>query len=325
MAQVNRGNNDGCLSARCGWEPTDGSDPMNVTFVPARWAIPLKLTSRVGTATRNHRNFASLLLAGVVALAAGRGIPAARADTPARYVAEQSFVDENNAAMTKMMTGMAIKPTGDIDRDFVVTMVPHHQGAIDMAQAELRYGDNQQLIRISQEIIAGQLQEIAAMHVALGEKVSAFEAMLAGGVSQGSGAVPSTARQPVTEEAVFLHENAVAMDRMMAAMTFKPTGNIDRDFVTMMVPHHQGAIDLAQAELRHGHNASLRRVAQEIIVDETEQITLMRLAVNEALPEPAPSPTKPARTVAAPEHGNAAPMSMQMSPLPSTTNRSLRP
>ena len=39
-----------------------------------------------------------------------------------------------------MMADMAIKPTGDVDRDFVAMMVPHHQGAIDMAQAVLRYG-----------------------------------------------------------------------------------------------------------------------------------------------------------------------------------------
>jgi uncharacterized protein (DUF305 family) len=37
-------------------------------------------------------------------------------------------------------------------------------------------------------------------------------------------------------------------------MSIKPTGNVDQDFVAMIVPHHQGAIDMAQAELRHGHN-----------------------------------------------------------------------
>jgi len=298
---------------------------MNISFLPTRGVMPMKLTFRFGAATCNHCNFASLLLAGVVALAGGRGIPAARADTPPRYVAEQSYIDENNAVMGKMMTGMAIEPTGDVDRDFVAIMVPHHRGAIDMAQDELRYGHNQQLLRISQEIIAGQLQEIAAMHVALGDKVSAFEAMLAGNVPQVSAEVPSAARQLATEEAPFLHECGVAMDRMMAGMTIKPTGNIDRDFVTMMVPHHRGAIDMAQAELRHGHNVSLHRIAQEIIVDETQQVTLMRLAVNEALSQPAPPPAKPAATMAAPDRGNATPMSMQMSPLPSTTNRSTRP
>jgi hypothetical protein len=78
-----------------------------------------------------------------------------------------AFVAENDAAMTKMMSGMDIKPSGDIDRDFSAMMIPHHQGAIDMAQAELRYGTNEQLRRIAQEIIVDQLQEIAAMRMAL--------------------------------------------------------------------------------------------------------------------------------------------------------------
>ena len=80
---------------------------------------------------------------------------------------EKPFLAENSAAMDKMMDGMSAKPTGDVDQDFVRTMVPHHQGAIDMAQAELRYGHNEQLRRIAQEIIVEQQQEIAAMHLAL--------------------------------------------------------------------------------------------------------------------------------------------------------------
>src|SRR5262245_8898878 len=51
---------------------------------------------------------------------------------------ENAFLRENEAAMTKMMNGMNVKPTGDIDRDFVAMMNPHHQGAIDMAVIELR-------------------------------------------------------------------------------------------------------------------------------------------------------------------------------------------
>jgi uncharacterized protein (DUF305 family) len=48
------------------------------------------------------------------------------------------------------------------------------------------------------------------------------------------------------DEAAFLAENQAAMDKMMAAMMIKPSGDVDRDFVAMMVPHHQGAIDMAQ-------------------------------------------------------------------------------
>ena len=74
-------------------------------------------------------------------------------------------------------------------------------------------------------------------------------------------------RQQVSDEAPFLAENDAAMSKMMADMTVSPTGDVDRDFVAMMVPHHQGAIDMAQAVLRYGSNEQLRRLAQEIIVD----------------------------------------------------------
>ncbi|MCX5542678.1 DUF305 domain-containing protein [Paraburkholderia sp. CNPSo 3076] len=80
---------------------------------------------------------------------------------------EASFLSENDAAMTKMMTGMAARPTGDVDRDFVATMIPHHQGAVDMAMAELRHGHNEQLRRIAQEIVVEQQQEIVAMRLAV--------------------------------------------------------------------------------------------------------------------------------------------------------------
>src|ERR1700688_3372112 len=99
-----------------------------------------------------------------------------RGAMPVQYVAyrpdlsvEQALLSENDAAMNKMMADMTIKPTGDVDRDFVAMMAPHHQGAIDMAQAVLRYGRNEQLRRLAQEIVVTQQQEIAAMRLAVGE------------------------------------------------------------------------------------------------------------------------------------------------------------
>ena len=82
---------------------------------------------------------------------------------------EASYLADNVSAMTKMMINMGIRPSGDVDTDFVAMMVPHHQGAIEMAQAELRYGRNERLKRLSQEIIVTQQQEIVAMRLALGQ------------------------------------------------------------------------------------------------------------------------------------------------------------
>ena len=102
----------------------------------------------------------------------------------------------------------------------------------------------------------------------------------------------TTTGSEVTAEAPFLAENVAAMTKMMSDMVVKPTGDVDADFVAMMVPHHQGAIDMALAVLRHGRNPQIRRLAQEIIVTQQQEIAVMRLAVGQPLPPSGPSPTE---------------------------------
>jgi uncharacterized protein (DUF305 family) len=253
----------------------------------------------------------AVLLVGAVSVAAAHA--SAGTTTSPSLAAEKPFLAENDTAMNKMMAGMAVKPTGDIDHDFVAMMVPHHQGAIDMAQAESRYGRNQPLQRIAQEIVVEELQEIAAMQLAVGDRVSPSAALLAASATAAAARPHPSSANPggtnshsLAREQPFLAENDTAMNKMMADMAIKPSGDIDHDFVAMMVPHHQGAIDMAQAELRHGHDAQLRLIAQEIIVDQIQQISLMRFAVGETLPPPISSPTAPS-PAPAPQSG------MQMS------------
>jgi uncharacterized protein (DUF305 family) len=103
-----------------------------------------------------------------------------------------------------------------------------------------------------------------------------------------AGAAPSLAG--TSEEAAFLAENDAAMRKMMADMQIKPSGDADRDFVALMIPHHEGAVAMAQAELRYGRNEQLRRLAQEIIVSQSQEIAVMRLAIAQpAAPDAAPA------------------------------------
>jgi uncharacterized protein (DUF305 family) len=68
------------------------------------------------------------------------------------------------------------------------------------------------------------------------------------------------------------------MKRMDTNMNSAPMdGNIDHDFATMMMPHHQGAIDMARAELTYGKDPVMRRLAEEIIVDQQSEIQAMQL------------------------------------------------
>lgn len=121
------------------------------------------------------------------------------------------------------------------------------------------------------------------------------------------------------DEAPFLTENAAAMDKMMADMTVTPTGDVDADFAAMMIPHHQGAIDMALAELRHGKNEQLRRIAQEIVVEQQQEIAAMRLALGQPLPPSAPAKTQIPSTTATPALNHSTMSRGAMSVSPSTT------
>jgi len=82
---------------------------------------------------------------------------------------ERLYLEISAAAMATMMRDMQTGGSGDVNRDFVMQMVAHHQGAIDMARAMLRTGSNQQLIRLAHEIIVTQREEIDAMQLAIAE------------------------------------------------------------------------------------------------------------------------------------------------------------
>ena len=82
--------------------------------------------------------------------------------------------DALNQAMISMNTAMSNTPMiGNPDVDFAVMMTTHHQGAIDMAKVELRYGTDSRLRRLAQEIIVTQQSEIALMQLALKHPLSA--------------------------------------------------------------------------------------------------------------------------------------------------------
>jgi|SRR5262245_45484809 len=113
--------------------------------------MPIKRSTH-SVGTRWSMLLASFLIGGT-AVAAGEN--------------ESLFLAANQAAMSKMMVGMNVQPSGDVDHDFAAAMISHHQGAIEMAEAQLLYGRNEQLRRIAQEIIVTQQEEIAAMKLAI--------------------------------------------------------------------------------------------------------------------------------------------------------------
>jgi uncharacterized protein (DUF305 family) len=80
---------------------------------------------------------------------------------------------------------------------------------------------------------------------------------------------------PEAQYAAGMHQ---IMEHMSADMTMAPHDAVDRQFITLMIPHHQAAIDMARLQLRYGHDVRLSRLAQEIIVEQQQEIEVMRNA-----------------------------------------------
>lgn len=157
-------------------------------------------------------------------------------------------------AMSTMMDGMMIDPSGKPDLDFARGMIPHHQGAIDMAKVELQFGKDPDIRKMAEGVIAAQTGEIDLMTKWLS---SADEKSLA----------PDT---------VSAKANQQAMNTMMANMMVTYTGNADVDFVTGMIPHHQGAIDMAKVELQFGKDQTMQALAKGIIDAQQSEIAFMQ-------------------------------------------------
>ena len=131
-------------------------------------------------------------------------------------------------------------------------MQMHHQGAIDMANQELKTGSDQTMKTMAQNIITAQTKEKAQ-----------FAQFL-------------SSHQPTASEAGKSFDMMAMqdMDKMMKAQDTRIlTGNSDVDFTALMIDHHQSALDMAQTELNYGKVETMRQMAQMIIEEQKTEIS----------------------------------------------------
>jgi uncharacterized protein (DUF305 family) len=164
--------------------------------------------------------------------------------------ASQAFA----AANARMHKAMAITFTGNADVDFARGMIPHHQGAIDMAKIVLKFGKDEEVRKLATEIIAAQKTEIAQMQAWLQKNGNA-----------GAG--------PKAREAIEAYEEINAA--MHKDMDIELMGKPDVDFIAGMIPHHEGAVEMAKVLLRYGNDTELRKVAEDVVRSQSAEIVMM--------------------------------------------------
>lgn len=149
--------------------------------------------------------------------------------------------------MTKMNE---IKMTGDFDLDFATTMIVHHQAAIDMSKAQIIQGASEGIKSKVQDIINEQNVEVDQLQLFIKNyRVKEI-------------------KNPTTKD--ILSAMMKEMADKMNAITM--TGNSDSDFVKLMIPHHESAVKMAEAELVYGKEVTLRKMAQQMITDQNGEI-----------------------------------------------------
>lgn len=152
--------------------------------------------------------------------------------------------------MHQMMDEMnAMQMTKDPDNDFAMMMMMHHQGAIDMANAELKDGNDATMKDVAQMMITAQTAEITQLNTFL----------------QG--------HAPHLNVPEFDSKMMMGMEKMGRNADLQIiNGNTDHDFAMLMIGHHQSAIEMAQMELDYGTHEEMKTMASKIIEEQQKEI-----------------------------------------------------
>lgn len=156
--------------------------------------------------------------------------------------------------MRKKMEG--ITPGNNISHNFINSIIPHHEAAIQMAENILKYTTNVDIEEIAKNIIKEQTADIATLQMLKEDCVA-----------------DNHARD------VYLYEKGYqdAYNKMIQGMSNSQTGNnVNVDFLTEIIPHHEGAINMAKTLLKFEVCEPLQTFAEGIISSHTNQLEEMR-------------------------------------------------
>ena len=137
------------------------------------------------------------------------------------------------------------------DRAFIDAMVPHHQGAVEMAEVALKNAEHEEIIDLSRNIISSQQAEIEELKSIKKEEF---------GTSQ----VPMEMGSQQTQSM-----------GMMDPQELANREPFDRAFIDAMIPHHQSAIEMSQVALEYSENPEIKELAENIISAQQKEIEEM--------------------------------------------------
>ncbi|MFF2084688.1 DUF305 domain-containing protein [Nocardia sp. NPDC058176] len=153
-------------------------------------------------------------------------------------------------------TAAARTDFNDADVTFLQMMYPHHAQAVEMAQLVPSRTSNAELIALAEQVERAQAPEMAQIT----ELLTSF------------GKPAPTASEGHEGHAM----PGMMTDEQMSALESATGADFDRQWLEMMIAHHEGAVDMAETELAEGTNPEARQLATTIVADQEAEITTMR-------------------------------------------------
>ena len=199
----------------------------------------------------------ALLLAVALILAACGGAGGGQQGSGSGGMAGMDHSQMGHGSMGMGSKGMArqmVMENGKYsDRRFIDAMVPHHQGAIAMAEVALKNAQHEEIIQLSRNIISSQQAEIEELKSIKQEEF-------------GTSNVPMEMNQ----------EQMRSMGMMMDPQQLANKEPFDKAFIDAMIPHHQSAIYMAQVASEKSKIPEIKELAQDIVSAQKQEIEQMR-------------------------------------------------
>ena len=148
------------------------------------------------------------------------------------------------------------------DERFIDAMVPHHQGAIDMAQVALENAEHPEILALSEDVVSAQETEMGQLKAVKQEQFGTSEASM--------------------------DMSAEEMEGMGMTMSPEELANqepFDKAFIDNMIPHHESAISMANAVLEESENHEIREIAGAIVDAQEREVEQMMLWRDDWYPE----------------------------------------
>ena len=175
-----------------------------------------------------------------------------------------AYLEEQDTIISDMLENMRVKESGSAELDFLISMIPHYEAAVELSKSYLIFGGkNKKLKELAREMIDEQLEKIDDMR----ELIKVIQ-------------TPDTTDKEKEKEYLKTYNKIIAAHQHISDET-AASSNVEKAYIEGMVIHHQMAADMAETILKYSSHREIYSIAEDIFEMQKEEISQMEEIFND--------------------------------------------